>query len=333
MPQRNPELEPKPFVLVSIPGEGPRRSNPPTHERFFGLTGKMELALTVFSEYLFVGSGAYEFNPNHGGKQPDVWYTFFRRNGEIAIPGTSIKGAIRAIVEAISNSCVSQYKRNREKTERNHEPCRGWETLCPACRLFGTTGFGGRVSFSDALPDARLQGAIKPKVVKIGELWEPEKSKGQQLYTTRRFYQVKKVPPIADQAPRPNFRFVEAVGKGAIFTTTLHFENCSEAELGLLGYALGWVPGKEKKFAWAFTPKLGGAKPRCFGAVRFVPTQIVVWENALSLPSKMTGEEAKDFLTRCMGKAREELLNEKSWKELAVGLKPKDEEFCPREGY
>jgi hypothetical protein len=106
---RNPNAEPKPFVLIDIPSYSPERKPATTHEKFAGLTGRLELTFTVVSEYLFVGSGAYEFDPNARGDRPDVWYTFYRRNGQLCVPGTSIKGAIRAIVEAISNSCVSQF--------------------------------------------------------------------------------------------------------------------------------------------------------------------------------------------------------------------------------
>jgi hypothetical protein len=111
---RNPNAEPKPFVLIEIPSRAPERKPATTHEKFAGLTGRLELTFTVVSEYLFVGSGAYGFDPNARGDRPDVWYTFYRRNGQLCVPGTSIKGAIRAIVEAISNSCVSQ-RHPREK--------------------------------------------------------------------------------------------------------------------------------------------------------------------------------------------------------------------------
>jgi CRISPR/Cas system CSM-associated protein Csm3 (group 7 of RAMP superfamily) len=97
---RNPNAEPKPFVLIEIPSRAPERKPATTHEKFAGLTGRLELTFTVVSEYLFVGSGAYGFDPNARGDRPDVWYTFYRCNGRLCVPGTSIKGAIRAIVES-----------------------------------------------------------------------------------------------------------------------------------------------------------------------------------------------------------------------------------------
>jgi len=163
--------EPKPYALVAIPSEAPRRMGPATHERFVGLTGHLLLEFTVVSEYLFVGSGDYGVDPSARGDRPDVWYTFSRRDGRVCVPGTSLKGAVRGLLEAISNSCVSQYRRGREEVGPSHRPCQDQQRLCPACRLFGRTGLRGRVAFGDGLP----LGQPHLQIVKIAELWEPKR--------------------------------------------------------------------------------------------------------------------------------------------------------------
>lgn len=332
---RNPNAEPKPFVRVDIPSETPKRKPAASHEKFAGLTGRLELTFTVVSEYLFVGSGAYEFNPNHGNQRPDVWYTFYRRNGQLCVPGTSLKGAIRAIVEAISNSCVSQMRRPRERVASNaHQPCK-WDPkkevhenwLCPACRLFGTTGYRGRAYFTDFLP----QGDIKPEIVKIGELWEPRRYDPAK----RRFYEHKIFQPVGNFAPQQGFRFVEAVRKNAQFRGALLFENLSEAELGLLLHALGQQVEKGQVTV-AFTPKLGGAKPRCFGSVEFRPVRLRLWRGGvkgLLAPQEVQGDDMLQLLSRYLQACRNErLLHEPSWAVLREGFKPKNER-CPREVY
>jgi CRISPR/Cas system CSM-associated protein Csm3 (group 7 of RAMP superfamily) len=325
---RNPNAEPKPFVLVEIPKEEPDRRPVTTHEKFAGLTGRLELSFTVISEYLFVGSGAYEFDPNHGNRRPDVWYTFYRRNGQICVPGTSLKGAIRAIVEAISNSCVSQRHRRENLRSSHHQPCRFRDErspLCPACRLFGTTGYRGRVHFTDFLP----QGEIKPEIVKIGELWEPKRYDPAR----RRFYERKSFQPLENPAPQQGFRFVEAVRKGAEFRGALLFENLSEAELGLLLHALGWqLEGERPQFA----PKLGGAKPRCFGSVEFRPVRLRLWSGGLKgllAPQEVQGKDMLPRLYQYLQACRDrKLLHVPSWDALKLGFQPKDER-CPREVY
>ncbi len=327
MKPRNPNAEPKPFIWIHIPREAPQRSAPATHERFTGLTGKLGLSFTVVSEYLFIGSGSYEFDPKARGDRPDVWYTFYRRNEQICVPGTSLKGAIRAIVEAISNSCISQYRRRRdERVSPYHKPCQSMKKLCPACRLFGTTGFRGRVHFADALPAAEAG----PTVVKISELWEPRISRG------RKFYEVKQVPELPDSRPQRNCRFVEAMPKETRFCTTLHFENLIQAELGLLFHALGWQVTEGDFDPHAFTPKLGGAKPRCFGAVEFNPLQLMLWKKSQSglLQAENLGQDPmKNLLTRCLEEARKtRILHEPSWQQLIKGMQ-KQSRSCPRELY
>jgi CRISPR/Cas system CSM-associated protein Csm3 (group 7 of RAMP superfamily) len=327
---RNPNAEPKPFVSIEIPSRAPEPKPATTHEKFAGLTGRLELTFTVVSEYLFVGSGAYGFDPNARGDRPDVWYTFYRRNGQLCVPGTSIKGAIRAIVEAISNSCVSQRHPREEVRSKAHQLCRFKDKnspLCPACRLFGTTGYRGRVHFSDFLPN----GEVRSQIVKIGELWEPKRYDS----TKRRFYKSKSFQPTGDSRPQSGFRFVEAVRKETKFQGTLIFENLSEAELGLLFHALGWAVEGERVII-AFAPKVGGAKPRCFGSVQFHPVRLRLWGGnwgGLLTPQIATGKEVLPFLSRCLQECRgSRLLHSESWEALRHGFQPQSEP-CPREVY
>jgi CRISPR/Cas system CSM-associated protein Csm3 (group 7 of RAMP superfamily) len=325
MRPRRPVAEPKPFVWVPLPADRPRRESYVPHERFTGLSGKLDFRLRVESDYLFVGSGGYEFDPKGGGDRPDVWYTFYRRNGQLCIPGTSLKGAIRSIVEAISNSCVGQRK-GGEHVARSHEPCRfkggQQERLCPACRIFGLTGLRGRVRFDDAL----AQGQIKPDIVKIAELWPPRLSGG------RKFYQVKKFM-LLDRRPQPNFRFIEAVPKGAVFRGALWFENLSPDELGLVCLAMGLSPHESERF----TPKVGGAKPRCLGAVSFEAERLRLRDEVglrgLLHPRVVEAEFLTAYLKAWRDACQQQgLLHTKSWELFVKGMGNKGEP-CPRGVY
>lgn len=329
--RRQQQVEPKPFVLVPIPKEEPRKSKAVTFEKFNGLTGQLELKFEVVSEYLFVGSGGYEFDPDAKGDRPDVWHTFYRRNGQICVPGTSLKGSIRAIVEAISNSCILQTRRN-ERVSSQHQRCEFKKIeesqLCPACCLFGTTGLRGRVIFSDATPIDKVS-LVK---VKIAELWEPKRHQN-----ARRFYEVKSFNASPDQKPERNCRFVEAAPKGTTFQVALRFENLTEAELGLLFHALGWQVNSQGVDLNAFTPKIGGAKPRCFGAVKFEPQRALLlqfdnWKSLLN-PKALEGNELTQFIQTCLEACQSQnLLHNESWQVLTREMKPKSEP-CPRGNY
>ena len=331
MTGKGSEAEPKPFVLVDIPREEPHRKKATTHEKFKDLTGQLELEFTVVSEYLFVGSGGYDFDPQAKGDRPDVWHTFYRRDGQICIPGTSTKGAIRAIVEAISNSCVLQLRRG-ERTDPPHRRCElrdvGRDKLCPACRLFGTTGLRGRIHFGDAFPI----GDVSVERVKIAELWPPK-----WYINARRFYAHKTFQHLPDQRPEKNFRFVEALRRNARFKVEMVFENIAPAELGLIFHALGWKP-ETRFFSHAFTPKLGGAKSRCFGAVRFEPKRLRLWKGnsweALLSPETLESDALKQFIGDCLKECQRNsaLFHRGSWERLVDGMQPQDEP-CPRGNY
>ena len=330
--RRRQTVEPKPFVWIKLP-EKIERVTPEFHHTFKGYTGRFELTMEVVSEYLHVGSGLIELDESYS--PPKAYYSFARCNDQMVIPGTSVKGAIRSIVEAISASCVSQY-RGIERLPRRYQPCEKVKPrqekaaqLCPACRLFGTTGYRGRAYFSDAI----LQGKVKSEIVKIAELWSP-----RRIRVARKFYEVKTFQKLDDR-PQRGYRFVEAVPKGTKFSLTLTFENASSSEMGLLMRALGWelLRGGEIKVD-AFTPKLGGAKPRCFGAVCFRPQKLfLISSPGLGVSSilkhlKVGGEEMewKELVVKWLGDRSLVVMNRLD--ELKTKLQPQ-EEPCPEGVY
>ncbi len=239
-----PLPEPKPFFWIPVREE--KRNAIVSHENFTGLNGFLDLELRVLSDFLYVGSGSILLD-----ERDRAYYSFTRRGDQLVIPAAGIKGAVRAIVEAISGSCVSQMakKDNFYSSSGRCEIGKEQEaraSLCAGCRLFGTTGYKGRAYFSDAEP----KGDIRTEIIKISDLWPPRRAIG------RKFYQIKAFQRLDDR-PEKNHRFLEAVPKDSVFTTRLYFENTSPAEMSLLIRAIG-IP-----------LKTGGAKPRCLGAVKF----------------------------------------------------------------
>jgi len=330
-PQQQPE--PKPFFWVTLDkAKSPARRTLHLHERFSGLSGRMVLQIEVFSEYLYVGSGILDLFTPPGQSQEYAYYAFARRNGQLVIPGTGVKGAVRGVYEALTNSCVSQRGRN-ERMPESHQACKGVEKgkegqtpLCPACRLFGVTGYRGRAHFADAIPI----GEVQTTRIKISDLWPPRQSKGRKFYQSKRFQGL-------DMRPEKSHRYLEVVPKGSRFETTLVFENLEEAEMGALLRALGLGPHPQKpdEVDQAFPIKLGGAKPRCLGSVRFVPRAIYLVDATDPLGSLVQGGRLLDGLTAQLRQWLENvgsLLDQKAWEIFLQEAKPKDEP-CPKEVY
>jgi len=279
----NKPIEPKSIFHVPVSPQEPQRERPAGFGQFQGLTGVLDLRFRVKSKYLYVGSGEIKVDEKNRS-----YYAFARRGERLIVPGTGIKGPVRSIFEALTNSCVPVIdKKKGEEYPDQHQPCRtvqrGHEhqaRLCPACCLFGTTGWRGRVHFSDAiqLPSEETKLLVPPQIIKIGDLWEPHIRNG------RKFYQHGAFQPGEGDAPEMGYRFVEAlpgnssaeIRDGIRFRTRLFFENVSEAEMCAILFALGLKPSQKTSdtIVLNFPVKLGGAKPRCLGAVEFTPLSL-----------------------------------------------------------
>lgn len=258
-----------------------------------GITGIATFEMKVESEYLFVGDGRQDYCDQY----QEAYYTFFRSKGQLTVPGTSLKGAVRSVAEAISASCVS-VRSNLDKEIiklRGYSDCKeekdGKIELCPACRVFGAMGYRGHVSFSDALPN----GDTDVRIVKIAELWEPKKLKnlkksGKLKYTTprRKFYKSGRYTELKNQKPEKSHRYIEVVPMDSVFTFNLIFENAQESDLSLVFHSMG--------IGQNFKTKIGGAKPRCLGNVSFAAKKIVEINHLTDIEEK----DPENFISNAM---------------------------------
>jgi hypothetical protein len=213
------------------------------------------------------------------------------------IPGSSIKGAVRSIVEAITCSCIRITQgRHRPYIPQGYGGCMSVNDLCIACRLFGAQDYQGHVSFEDAV-------APKGSLVLLGTplLWTPARGgrglpprylQGNQA-RGRKFYRHARPPSGAD--PRA------CIKSGAELPLRIHFLNLSEAELGILLTALGLHPSHP------FPIKLGGGKPVGLGSVQVVCQRITLLQGADALKATgrlgqsqtLVGDALDKFTTRC----------------------------------
>jgi len=85
------------------------RCAPPPHDRFIGLTGKITCELTARTP-LFISDSEFVKDHRSGHKS----YRFFRLDNygkeEYTIPSTSLRGMLRSVFEAVTNSCFSVFE-------------------------------------------------------------------------------------------------------------------------------------------------------------------------------------------------------------------------------
>ncbi|MFN7161679.1 MAG: RAMP superfamily CRISPR-associated protein, partial [Fimbriimonadales bacterium] len=149
----------KPYEFVGFPSKRPARESGVGQDRIQCdlLSGTLELTMQTLTP-VHVGSGYTDF-VKAGNQEYLAALQASKRvrdnktpRRRYLIPGSSTKGAVRSIVEAITASCVrivqDKYRRFLPSAYRG---CSQVDGLCLACRLFGAQDYQGHVSFEDAV--------------------------------------------------------------------------------------------------------------------------------------------------------------------------------------
>lgn len=167
-----------------------------------------------------------------------------QQNQRLIIPGSSLKGVVRSIYEAITRSCLCK---TNAKVPDGYSECKDISQLCPACVTFGAMSWLGLVHFHDAKYDPDNDkpgfqtGLITPLFSPKPEAVDLET--GEKVYYDknnnirgRKFY-----PHAYEEEVKPTIRIQQAE-LGKKFTTYVSYANLTKAQLGTLLIALGQDP-------------------------------------------------------------------------------------------
>ncbi|MBL7183266.1 MAG: hypothetical protein ISS50_02325 [Anaerolineae bacterium] len=328
---------PKPYGFVGIE---PRVQREKTvgHEAFMEgyFTGHLRYRLEA-QTHLFVGSGTYSLSEEIGRPPGEVIRSFYRvgvqdkKSGEVrmrpAIPGSSLKGAVRAVVEAVTASCIGVTRVDRWRIpirEEKGERCTP-DRACPACSMFGTLGRLGKVRFGDALLTSgrmelyTLPNFYRPRVERdrVPKVYlEGDKFKGRKFYLHGRMVEAMEGAKA------------EVVRQGSVLTGRVEFDNLSREELAALFFALG-LDG-------SFALKLGGGKPACLGTVKSEAVELVLLgqegltsyeQVAERYEAVMAGEYIRNLVTEVERQRNFILSRQAGW--IRQVLNPKNDRECP----
>ncbi|MCX7921555.1 MAG: RAMP superfamily CRISPR-associated protein [Clostridia bacterium] len=209
------------------------------------LSGKLSLEIKTLAP-VFVGSG-YEEEEN------GLLYKAFQKyQGQFVIPGSSLKGVLRTISQAVSYSCVDV-----EKEIINDLPFQRCtkDNGCIVCRTYGKMDYKGSVSYRDfnlrhgQSQIIRIPMQMSPNIKKKDVYYKNGKLRGIKFYRHGDYRQI----PNAEVP-------VQAVMPGAVFGGEIVFQEIHREQLELLCYSLG-LDG-------SFQLKVGANKSGFFGSCK-----------------------------------------------------------------
>jgi hypothetical protein len=211
-------------------------------------------------------------------------------------------------LDAHFRPCHGEWLGDEDISELNKFPekrllTRHKDGLCPACQLFGTDSYKGRVRFGFATlegapvwakldsPEVMLPILEKPRptwsIPKPTQL-EPDARivPGRKFYVHHHGYKdiLEGMHPVTQEPIEKsiNNRTVKPLGEGNSFTFDIHFENLEPHELGLLIYSIQLEKG--------LAHKMGMAKAMGFGSIEIDINSLSMKKNNASHKEKSINE-------------------------------------------
>jgi len=196
-------------------------------------------------------SGRYNINENKR-----IFKSFIRINGKMVIPGTSLKGVVRSIAEAVSYSCytvskgISHEKLPNRVYDRNKN--------CIVCHIFGSMGHKSRVQFSDCYIVS--ENGENSQIIGIPASYEPRPGSSHYFnaegkYKGRKFYK----HGVLGIQGKGNLLY-EYVSENTEFRGEVRFKGLTEEEVRLLCFSLG--------LSGDIQPKIGFGKGHFYRSIR-----------------------------------------------------------------
>ncbi len=315
-------MNPYDFVRLD-PHQQVERRQPAPHNCFTdGFSGHFEGIITTLTP-LFIPQ-ARELSgerPPSLSSPPKEFIRNKQGRGPHIIPGSSLKGLFRSVVETVAPGCwllfdgdYKDYANYSRKLPRQYKKC--VNNLCPSCRLFGTINDNslllGKVGIEDAICSQPTEhGAIYTPVLSTPKprhrsWYLTEDAKGNEYVTGRKYFfhsrqiQTTSGLKITHSGSVQN-QHIWPINTNSTFTFSGHFTNVDPDEWAALLYAIvlertDWGHDHDVRH------KIGYAKPAGLGSVDIKLTQLTLidYRQRYTSPNKgvtvYEGDALKDYV-------------------------------------
>src|SRR6266700_7586844 len=214
------------------------------------------------------------------------------RQSEYIIPGSSLKGMLRSLVETLGNGCLTLFDGNYERDRVNYRDsvsqafrhCTDSTNLCIACRTFGMLNRGdiflGKVNIGDAISYHGKVYQYEPIYTAV--LVEPKPrheafylDEKRQHIAGRKFYfhHSPEVKPLTAPGPilfsgKPANRYIQPLDYDTQFHFRIDFTGLEADEFGAILLAVALEENMRHK--------IGYGKPLGLGSVYLQPTSLTL---------------------------------------------------------
>jgi len=318
---------PKPYKLIPFPAQSPNLDHPAGHDKFRNdcLHGTLFLNLVVQTA-LHVSTGVVVMGEDIGNNSIPLIKTMTQGiKNELIMQGSSLKGCIRSVYEAITNSTLGVISKDYERRipqeylpSGQHDSLCSKNNLCPASRIFGALNWQGLIEFSDARCDQMYSIGFIPSLYspqpKIdNRTFNPEYFNDKGKVKGRKFYYQTNRAVDTGKRGTP----VQQAGTEYIFKTRLQFMNLKPEELGTLLIVLG--QDSQQRIAL----KVGAGKPVGMGTMIVEITKVQVLQGKDELRDRyssyttsetgcLTGNKVQEFIQQKIQEAHNSSLMEKT---------------------
>lgn len=336
----NQERGPRPYDFVYFIEKPPTSNSPPGHDKYLPdhLHGTLFLTLKVQTT-LHISTGVVLMGSDINREHIPLIKTMVQGNDkELLIQGSSLKGCIRSVYEAITNSRVGVKPKKPNEYPEKRLPATEKNQLCPASIVFGASGekwgWQGLITIQDAHCEVRGF-----EVDFMPNLWRPRPDENQAYYDDKKtvgwkfYYNMKN----SINKGLDNGIPVQVAFRNDEFSTQLNFKNLKPEELGALLIALG----QDKNYPLVL--KVGAGKPVGMGSMSIDITEAEIIQNqadlynrytSLTIPSNqvLTDESLNIFIQNKIQQAHEALIEKAQLKKLSEILSPSTNRI-PHESY
>ncbi len=324
-----------PYNFVPFVDDKPKRTsweNLPKHHMLTNqlYSGFFDLTITTITP-VFIPSPLRnereieKVNVRGGLKEKITFKKFCHRDSKPCIPGSSIKGMVRAVFEALTDSCMVLFAETYEGTtypsDYKNQDCNTANGLCPACSVFGTISredmaFQGKVQFTDAIGNEddlekgewNLKELLNPKPERHPPFYAKDGKNPSSGPRGRKFYfhhnpsLVKNGYFTTNNPNHRNRKICQLLKKDSKLNGKVIFKGLTQNELACLIYALELdFTNKDGKSQRTMAHKIGMGKPLGLGSICIDITDGVIEEGTARYKSLSQSSSSDSVRTTING--------------------------------